>query len=107
MFCPVEPWSTAVERLHLTRPLPTGFAAREDGIDRTLPPGVWTTNGKRCTHGSGATTVVRGKPLWYVCQGGGFLFGAAHRNTALWTISYGVTARPKTFTRVGITDAWW
>jgi hypothetical protein len=83
VLCPIKPWSTQVVRLQLTRSLPTWQRNR---YNQSLPVGVWTATGKRCVHGSGATTEIRFKPITYQCEDGGVLVGLAKRSTATWTI---------------------
>jgi hypothetical protein len=104
VLCPLEPWSSNVLRLRLTRALPSWGRSHSDP---RLPVGVWTTTGKRCTHSSGATSEIKGKPITYVCAGGGVLAGFAHRSSRTWTIAYGSSFKARRLTRVGITDAWW
>ena len=104
VLCPIEPWSRQVVLLRLTRSLPPWQPGR---FNQSLPVGIWTTNGKRCVHGSGATSVIRFKPVTYQCSGGGLLVGLAQRSTATWTIWYAAGYTAHTVMRVGITDAWW
>lgn len=104
VVCPIEPWSSHVVRLQLTRSLPRW---QRGGYNQRLPVGVWTTTGKRCVHASGATSEVRFKPITYECRGGGLLVGLAKRSTATWTIWYAASSKAHLVTRVGITDVWW
>jgi hypothetical protein len=104
VLCPIEPWSRQVLRLQLTRSLPTW---QSNGYNQSLPVGIWTTTGKRCVHGSGATTAIHFKPITYACGGGGVLVGLAKRSTATWTIWYASSYKAHVVTRVGIADAWW
>ena len=103
VLCPIKPWSKQVVRLQLTRSLP---AWQRERFKVTLPVGLWTTTGKRCIHGSGATGAIRSKPITYECAGGGVLAGYAKRSTSTWTIWYATRYKARRVTRVGITDAW-
>ncbi|HEY7421733.1 MAG TPA: hypothetical protein VH541_06965 [Gaiellaceae bacterium] len=104
VLCPTEPWSEDVVRLLLTRRLPRWqhYAYRQ-----SRPVGLWTTTGKRCVHSSGATSDIEGKPITYVCRGGGVLVGLARRATPVWTVWWAPSFKAKHLTRVGLTDAWW
>ncbi len=63
--------------------------------------------GKHCTSAaSAATGEVNGKPITYVCKGGGLLAGFTHRTTPTWTIWYAPTFTSRHLTLVTITDAW-
>jgi len=104
VLCPVEPWSSDVVRLRLTRALP-GWRLYHYAAQ--LPVGIWTTTGKRCAHSSGATSEIKGKEVTYVCMGGGVLAGLANAGAATWTIWYAAGFKARQLTRVGITDAWW
>jgi hypothetical protein len=104
VLCPVEPWSSDVVRLRLTRALPAWSLHRNAA---QLPVGIWTTTGKRCSHSSGATSAVRGKEITYECTGGGVLVGMANAGVGTWTIWYAPGFQAHHLTRVGITDAWW
>ena len=104
VLCPIKPWSSQVVRLQLTRSLPSWQPAR---YNPSLPVAVWTTTGKRCVHGSGATTEIRFKPITYECADGGVLVGLAKRSTATWTIWYAAGYKAHVVRRVGISDAWW
>jgi hypothetical protein len=103
-LCPIEPWTKTVLRIQLTRSLPRWKLYRSNPA---LPVGVWTATGKRCTHSSGATSEIAGKPVTYECIGGGLLVGLAHRSAPTWTIYYARGWHARTVTRVGVTDAWW
>lgn len=105
VLCPYWPWNPSVVQLRLARSLPTPSSF---GRNPSLPWGIWTANGKRCVHYSGATTEIRGKPILYECRGGGYLAGLAHRSQPTWTIFYSRSDEPSArLQRVGITDAWW
>jgi hypothetical protein len=104
VLCPVEPWSSNVVRLRLTRPLP-GWSLYRSAAQ--LPVGIWTTTGKRCAHSSGATSEINGKEITYECVGGGVLAGLANVGATTWTIWYASSFKARHLTRVGITDAWW
>ena len=104
VLCPVEPWSSRVVRLRLTRALPAWRLYR---YAAQLPLGIWTTTGRRCVHSSGATSEIEGKEITYECAGGGVLAGQANAGAATWTIWYASSFKARHLTRVGITDAWW
>lgn len=108
VICPLEPWSSSVVRLRLTRRLPSW---QSGSFAKNLPVGIWTTTGKRCVHSSGATSEIEGKPITYVCVHGnsraGVLVGFANRATSTWTIWFAPSFNARHLTRVGITDAWW
>jgi hypothetical protein len=104
VLCPIKPWSEHVVRLRLTRSLP---AWQRERFKVTLPVGLWTANGKRCLHGSGATVVFRSRPITYECAGGGVLADYPRRSTSTWTIWYARSYKARRLTRVRITDAWW
>jgi hypothetical protein len=105
--CPDEPWSNHVLLLRLTKPLPHWHAYR-----RAIPPSAWpwaiiTIAGKHCvTTVAAATGEIRGKPITYVCQGGGLLLGFTRRATATWTIWYAPTFTGRRLRLVTIADAW-
>jgi hypothetical protein len=105
VLCPVEPWSSDVLRLRLTRALPPW---QQSSYNPRFPAGVWTTTGKRCIYADGATSEIEGKPITYGCLGGGgVLVGFANRSSRTWAISYARSYKAHRLSRVGITEAWW
>jgi hypothetical protein len=78
-------------------------------LTRTRPWALRLVNGRGCVSVSGATTVVRGSRMNYICRHfrtGPFLFGAPNRSRPTWTISLGHTYEPARFKRVRIRAAW-
>ena len=82
VVCLLEPWSTNVHRLRLTRRLPATdtSAARLWGL--RLGGGV----GVNCLMSTGATGVVGKHPISYLCRRGWVLLGSPDRSRPLWTM---------------------
>jgi hypothetical protein len=108
VICVASPWAR------------TGVlvTSRLDPDDR-FPPGPrrpWAlglVNGRGCVFVSGATNVVRGRRLNYVCRlrpfrlaGPPFLFGLPDRSRSTWTILLGRGYEPARLERVKIRAAW-
>ena len=93
--------------LRLTKPLPAWHTYKSTITHSAWPWGIVTLGGKHCTSTvAAATGEIDGKPVTYVCQGGGVLVGFTHRATPTWTISYASGFSSKHLTLVTIADAW-
>jgi hypothetical protein len=78
-------------------------------LSRTRPWALRLATGRGCVSVSGATNVVRGRRLNYICRHfttGPFLFGVPNRSRPTWTIMLGRIYEPKRFKRVRIRTSW-
>jgi hypothetical protein len=102
--CPGAPWEERVVVLD-----PVTFEGPPSDYAYSLPWAVRLTSGKGCVFVSGATVLVRGRPLRYVCGRSGrgpFLFGAPDRRKATWKMWYAKSAQGRGWKRVKIARAW-
>lgn len=74
-------------RLTLTEPLP-GNNAHIPGGPQVTPLSIVLADGRTCRPMTGATMVLAGERMNYVCETGGHLYGQPDKTEALWTISY-------------------
>ncbi|MEA2322560.1 MAG: hypothetical protein QOD81_2410 [Solirubrobacteraceae bacterium] len=100
--CVTAPWVAGVVRLRLvTAP------ARTLGAPPGGPPwALRLASGRRCLRATGATSVVRGLRLSYVCEGRRVLFGTPARSASTWRIRQATTAGGHMMRSVAIVVAW-
>jgi hypothetical protein len=101
LLCVGSPWSHSAVRL------------RVDTLDRPhgrLPGGPpWALelmSGERCVFAEGATNVVAGRRLNYICSRSHYLFGAPDTARALWGIRGSKDYDGTTMRRLAIRAAW-
>jgi hypothetical protein len=100
--CVAAPWATRIVRLHLAAPANPALAAPP-----SLPPwAVRLASGRRCVRTTGATTVVRGRRLSYVCEGDRVLFGRPQTTTPTWRIRQARDTAGAASRDVAIAVAW-
>jgi hypothetical protein len=102
VICPPAPWRTGVVRIALDRPLPgdapLGFGPR--------PWALELAGGARCLFGTGASNVVGGYRLNYVCSEHRFLFGSPRTSSPTWRIRASRTTDGRRMHLVAIRRAW-
>ena len=100
--CVAAPWEAHIVRLHLAAPPNPALAA-----PTSLPPwALRLASGRRCVRATGATTVVRGRRLSYVCDGHRVLFGRPRTTTPTWSIRQARDAGGAAARDVAIAVAW-
>jgi eukaryotic-like serine/threonine-protein kinase len=100
--CVAAPWAASVVRLHLGAPPGTGPGAAPDA-----PPwALQLASGRRCVRATGATTVVRGRRLSYVCDRRRVLFGRPDASAPVWRIRQARDAGGAATRVVTIAAAW-
>jgi hypothetical protein len=102
VICPPAPWRTGVVRIALDGPLPgdapLGFSPR--------PWALELAGGARCLFGTGASNIVRGYRLNYVCSQRRFLFGSPRRSSPTWRIRESRSIDGHRMQLVAIRRAW-
>jgi hypothetical protein len=102
VVCAATPWTATLVRITLTAALPRDPPVRVAG----RPWGLELAGGARCVFVTGASQLVRGYRLNYVCPNGRFLYGSARTATATWRIREARSASSKTLRFVAIGHAW-
>ena len=101
VVCVATPWSPDALRLRVRGPLDARFGVSPGG-----PPwALRLASGRRCVLVSGATTVVAGRRMNYVC-GRRYLFGSPDRTQPTWRIRQAVTPGGVGLRKVAIAAAW-
>jgi hypothetical protein len=104
VVCPM-PWNDTAVEINLTKPLPKPSNHTAPSA-RLAPWALETASGAVCVLASGASSVVHGKRLNYVCSAKLGLWGYPNRKHEPWTIlSAPPTARVLSH-RVAILHAW-
>ncbi|MBV8806281.1 MAG: hypothetical protein JO042_14585 [Sinobacteraceae bacterium] len=87
VICP-NPWLTGGIEIQLTQSLPSQLGNNPPPSTNGEPWNIQLTNGQHCTLVSGASSVVEGKRLNYVCTGASSygLWGFPDRHSEPWTI---------------------
>jgi hypothetical protein len=107
VLCARDPWAKTVAQLELNE--------RADGAGGAKPGGLpWAlklASGARCVGASGATTVVQGYRLNYICGRFGtksarYLFGSPDRSRSTWRIRQARTPEGSDLRKVAIDVAW-
>jgi hypothetical protein len=102
VVCAADPWSSAVVRLRLTQAPKADHGAPPGG-----PPWALTlASGRRCVFASGATSVVAGRRLSYVCGRARVLFGRPDDSAPTWRIRQATSAGGAHRRTVAIAVAW-
>jgi hypothetical protein len=100
--CVDSPWATNVVRLRLAAAPDPAFGAPAGG-----PPwALRLASGRRCVFAAGATSVVDGRRLNYVCDSGRVLFGSPDVTTPTWRIRQARTAGGAGMRKVAVAAAW-
>jgi hypothetical protein len=79
VVCPRAPTDRRLLRIRLTKPLPWGYG--NSGRLSRYPWTIVRRDGVACNFATGATVVVRGKRLNYLCANGSYLWGARRNAT--------------------------
>jgi hypothetical protein len=102
VICPSGPWQSGVVRIALDGPLPgdapLGFSPR--------PWALELAGGARCLFGTGASNIVRGYRLNYVCSQHRYLFGSPRRSSPTWRIRASRSIDGRRMHLVAIRRAW-
>jgi hypothetical protein len=103
VLCVASPWSSTAVTFE-----PPDLPEPVDGLEPQRPWALELASGRRCVAVGGATTVVDGRRLNYVCRGRTtrFLFGSPDRSRATWHIRQARSARGTGMRRVAIAVAW-
>jgi hypothetical protein len=105
VLCPLYTPGSQLLRINLTKKLPANLHMKNPtGFD---PWVVKIENGTMCTLVTGATSLLKGKPIRYTCQGGDILLGDPNRSTAAWTILAASGFQATSDHRTGILAAYW
>jgi hypothetical protein len=84
--CAQTPFSRAVVLLSLSKPLSdSNYPVTKWLQPKAMPWGLRLASGDSCVFVTGATDVVDGDRLNYVCRKTGWIIGAPDRSTATWT----------------------
>jgi hypothetical protein len=102
VVCATDPWRHTVVRIHLAKELPTDPPAPAGGS----PWGLELVNGARCVFVTGATSVVDGHRLNYVCGRDRFLWGSPRTSSPTWRIRQSRAADGRRMRLVAIGRAW-
>jgi hypothetical protein len=108
VVCPEAPWLTHGVEIHLTKPLAAAEGNHAAPSPSLRPWALELSNGLRCLFADGATSVVEGNRLNYLCAGANEegLWGLPNRMSASWTILIAPFQATKLSERVGIRHAW-
>jgi hypothetical protein len=102
VLCVTAPWTTSVVRLRLAGAPDPAF-----GAPAGAPPwALRLASGRRCVFASGASAVVDGRRLNYVCDGRRVLFGTPDASAPAWRIRQARTAAGAGMRKVAIAAAW-
>jgi hypothetical protein len=106
VICPDAPWRKTGTKISLTEVLPQAYRNHKAPSTTPLPWAVELSSGERCLFLSGATTVVEGERLNYLCGGEEGLWGYPYRGAEPWTILQGPSEAHELSERVAIRHAW-
>ena len=102
VVCVPAPWATGVVRLRLVSPPVAAL-----GLPAGGPPwALRLASGRRCVRTTGATSVVRGRRMNYVCDGHRVLFGRPDVSRPTWRIRQARTAGGAAMRTVSVAAAW-
>lgn len=103
VVCPGSPTSRRVVRIR------TGFIAPISSSPDRVPWALQIAGGRTCVLTSGASSVVRGRRVNYVCDGRGLraLVGTPRRRAATWTIALVRSFEGAGYRRVKVKRAWY
>jgi hypothetical protein len=101
-LCVAAPWATSAVRLRLASAPDPAL-----GAPPAAPPwALRLASGRRCVFASGATAVIDGRRLNYVCDGRRLLFGIPDASAPAWRIRQARTAAGGGMRKVTIAAAW-
>jgi hypothetical protein len=102
VVCVAAPWAVGAVRLRLS-----SVPIAASGVPPGGPPwALRLESGRRCLFVQGATSVVRGRRLNYVCDGRRLLFGTPDRTRPTWRISQATSPGGAQMRQVAIAVAW-
>jgi hypothetical protein len=102
VVCVEAPWSTHAVSLHLDSEPSSDSQVRPGG-----PPwALQLTSGPRCVFAEGASNVVHGLRLNYVCAGNRYLFGTPRTAQPTWRIRLAHSTSGRGWRLVAIARAW-
>jgi hypothetical protein len=103
VICPGSPTSRRVVRIQ------TGYLEPVDASPDRVPWALQIAGGRTCVLTSGASTVVHGQRVNYICDGRGLraLVGRPGKRTATWTIAMVKGFQGAGYRRVKIKHAWY
>ncbi len=99
VVCAPAPWKRKVFVIRSGTP-------DDDYTSKRRPWGLILTSGRRCRFADGATTVVHGRRLNFICTGHRFLFGWPDRGPRKWTIRQARTGDGDDMKKVRVRRAW-
>jgi hypothetical protein len=102
VVCAAAPWNPTLVRITLGTPLPGDPTVPVAG----RPWGLELAGGARCVFVSGASELVRGYRLNYVCRDGRVLYGLPRRSSPAWRIREARSATAKAMRFAAIRRAW-
>jgi hypothetical protein len=102
VVCVESPWATAAVSLHLDgEPSSAGQVA-----PGRAPWALELAGGRRCVFAEGASNVVHGRRLNYVCTGRRYLFGTPRTSRPIWRIRMSRSFSGRAWRLVAIARAW-
>jgi hypothetical protein len=102
VVCVPAPWATRVVRLRLVSPPVAALGLPAGG----LPWALRLASGRRCVRTTGATSVVGGRRMNYVCDRRRVLFGRPDIARPTWRIRQARTAGGAAMRTVSVAAAW-
>jgi hypothetical protein len=108
VVCPEAPWLKDAIKIHLTKPLERNFGNHSTPSQSLQPWALELSDGRRCLFADGATNVVEGQRLNYVCGSASqeALWGSPNRTSTTWTILSAPFQPSKLTESVTISHAW-
>ena len=104
VVCP-KPWNDTAVEINLTKPLPKASNRASPSL-QLQPWAIQTASGANCVFASGASSLVGGKRLNYVCSAKLGLWGYPNRKSRTWTILSAPPTAKRLSHRTSILRAW-